>query len=361
MKKKKKKHPPVSRVSKKKRAARVPEPASQDSMRKEEMFNVVGFQISAYYFGIDIKMVSEVLRMVEITRMPKSPAFVEGVINIRGRIVPIINLRKLFGLEQKPHTMNTEIIIGKIAEKEIGFTIDQIAEIVTVTVDDILPPDKQTVPMARYLIGMVTLTQGLMFLIDLTKILDTEKRALLRKLSPTQKQYEKAEQIVTEEDRILRTRALELSKRKEEKATKARQIITFNLGDENYGMDITKVREIAPIRDLYHIPSAPKHIMGAINLRGDIIAIMDLKQLFNLSPSTITNDTRIIVLGQSFIQIGFVVDSVPDIIELPVDLIEPPLTTIERVQMDYLEGEAQWESKLIGLINVRNIIDAIQT
>jgi purine-binding chemotaxis protein CheW len=321
--------------------------------------DIVGFHIGKDYFGVDIRMVNEVLRMVEITKVPKSPSFVEGVINIRGRIVPIINLRMLFHLQEKSHTLNTEMIIARIDDKEIGLTIDQIAEIVTTQTEDILPPDKQTVPIARFLVGMITLKQGLMLLIDLKKILDTEKRALLRKITAAPQAGKELEGPVTSEKKALRVRALELSKRKEDKTIAARQVITFNLGHERYGVDITKVREISELSELYYIPSAPQYVLGALNLRGDIIAIMDLKRLFGLRQDKKTEQSQIIILDHAVMNIGFTVESVCNIVSLAEKEIEPPLATIERTRMDFIEGEARHKGELIGLLNVKNIIDAL--
>lgn len=331
----------------------------KESTKEQDNIEVVGFHIGKDSFGVDIRMVSEILRMVEITSVPKSPLFVEGVINIRGRIVPILNLRTLFGLEEKPHTINTEIIVAKIDDKEIGLTIDQVAEIVTTSSDDILPPDKQTVPMARFLIGMITLDQGLMFLIDLKKILDTEKRALLRKIAAGPKTHEESSRATTPAEKILRTRALELSRRKEEKVVAVRQIIAFELGNENYGVDIKKVREISNMRELYYMPSAPQYILGAINLRGDIIAIMDLPKLFGLLPSAPAKKRQIVILDHAIMNVGFIVESVCNIINLPEKEIEPPLATLERSKMDYLEGAAKFKGKLIGMLNVKNIISSL--
>ncbi|MBA7542576.1 hypothetical protein ES705_34899 [subsurface metagenome] len=323
------------------------------------LMQVVGFNIGSEYFGVDIYSVEEVIQMVEITEMPRSPEFVEGIIDIRGKIVPLINLRRMMGLEQKEHNLNNEIIITKVENKEIGLIVDNVSEISTVQREQIIEPDKETVPLATFLFGVADSGGRLMFLLDLVKVLHIEQRALLKKISRVRQIIERPVEEKNNEKEILHQRAVDLRKKKIEDNVEKRRLVTFSIGDEWYGVDINRVKEISHLLDIFYIPSAPHHVIGTINMRGEIIPIIDLRKFFELQEIPPTPNTRIVVFRQNQINLGLIVDSISDIVELPARLIEPPLATLERIKSEYLEGEAIWDNKLLVLLNLENIVHSI--
>ena len=99
----------------------------------KELMQLVSFKLGSEEFGIDILKVQEINRIVEITHVPKSPDFVEGIINLRGKVIPIIDLRKKFGLEQKEYTKNTRIIVIELEGGRItGFIVDSVSEVLRI-------------------------------------------------------------------------------------------------------------------------------------------------------------------------------------------------------------------------------------
>ncbi len=322
---------------------------------------VVGCIIAGEYFGLDMNSVEEIVQMVEITELPKSPDFVDGIIGIRGRIVPVISLRKMLGFEYKQYNLNTEIVIATIGTKEIGLVVDRVVEIVSVQPDQILTPDEKTVPLAKFLSGIADLDGKLMLLLDLDTILNHEQRALLKKLHKIPQQSISSDQEKRDRVReILHNRAVELRKIKIEDSIDKKRLITFSLRNEWYGLDINQVIEISNLLEIFYIPSTPGYIRGTINLRGKIVPVVNLKRFFDLPETTTTQDTCIIIVEHEHMKIGLIVDSISEVMELPVNLIQPPLVTLERIKADFLEGEAEWDSKLIGLLNLNGIVNAIQ-
>ena len=322
---------------------------------------VIVFYVGNEYFGIDIRAVEEIVQMVEVTDLPKSPDFVDGIIDVRGRIVPLMNLRRMLQLEEKPHDLNTEIIIANIENTEIGLVVDRVQEMVTLQKEQILFPDEKTVPLAKFLVGVASLEKGLLPLLDLVKVLNFEQRALLKKIrSVPRSDAVKLPGMKDKEREILRKRAMELGKRKIEDEVETRRLVTFSLGNEWYGIDIDRIREITDLSDIYYIPSSPEYVVGAINQRGDIISVIDLRKLFTLPDMQTTRSARIIIIEHDPMTIGFIVDAVADVVALPVNVIEPPLITLERIKADFLEGEAKRGDRLIGLLNLKGIVTGMR-
>lgn len=106
----------------------------------EMIYQLVSFVVENEEFGVDILKVQEIIRTVDITRVPKSPGFVEGVINLRGKIVPVIDLRKRFGIEKKPYDNETRIVVVELPDKVVGFLVDRVKEVIRVEKSVIEPP-----------------------------------------------------------------------------------------------------------------------------------------------------------------------------------------------------------------------------
>ncbi|MDD3626477.1 MAG: chemotaxis protein CheW, partial [bacterium] len=139
------------------------------------------------------------------------------------------------------------------------------------------------------------------------------------------------------------------------------QVITFTLGNEWYGLQINHIREIVELTETFYIPSIPSYFLGAINLRGEVIFILNIKKFLDFPPEkkAFKGIRNIIIIEQGNVNLGFIVDRMSDVIEIPVEIIQPPLVTIEKIKAEFLEGEVDFENKLIGILNVSGIFDSI--
>ena len=143
-----------------------------------ELRQLVCFKLGDEDFGVDIYNVQEINRMVEITKIPKSPDFVEGVINLRGQIIPVIDLRKRFGFDTlKERTKETRIVVVETGKATVGFIVDQVTEVLRIPAGSIEPtPELVTSDVdARYIEGVAMLSAGAHGKDHLLIILDTDK------------------------------------------------------------------------------------------------------------------------------------------------------------------------------------------
>lgn len=133
---------------------------------------MVVFQLAEQTYGIDIAAVFEIIRMEAITRVPRTPHFVEGVINLRGKIIPVIDLCKRFNLPLTERTGSSRIIIVDVGGNTIGMIVDGVSEVLRVPLDSIEPPPPMIHGVdAAYLRGIAILDGRLIILLDLKKIL----------------------------------------------------------------------------------------------------------------------------------------------------------------------------------------------
>jgi purine-binding chemotaxis protein CheW len=136
---------------------------------------IVIFEIGAEYFGVSIAAVESIIKMQTITSMPHAPSFVEGVTNLRGKILPVIDLRKRFGLAPQPCNTNSRIIVIADGGIEVGMVVDGVSEVLTLSEDTVEPAPPITASVeAGFITGIAKIDNRLVILLDLGKILSTQ-------------------------------------------------------------------------------------------------------------------------------------------------------------------------------------------
>ncbi|MEN6356097.1 MAG: chemotaxis protein CheW [Armatimonadota bacterium] len=144
---------------------------------------IVVFDLAHEFYGVDIGAVNTIIRMQEITRIPRTPEFVEGVINLRGSIVPVIDLRKRFGLPVGDATKSSRIVVVEAAGQMIGMVVDAVAETLRLSADMIEPPSPVVVNAnSAYVRGVGKQDNRLVILIDLEKVLTDKELDSLSKV-----------------------------------------------------------------------------------------------------------------------------------------------------------------------------------
>jgi purine-binding chemotaxis protein CheW len=145
-----------------------------------ETVQVVSFKLGSEEYGVEIAQVQEINRMVAVTHVPRAPQFMEGVINLRGQLIPIIDLRTRFGMKRAEHTKNTRIVVTEIGAKRVGMVVDSVSEVLRLPVDAIEDaPDMITGVDTEYIRGVGKIEDRLIILLDLAKIITgAEKREL---------------------------------------------------------------------------------------------------------------------------------------------------------------------------------------
>lgn len=140
-------------------------------------------QLAEETYGINIANVREIITMQKITRVPKTPEFIEGIINLRGRILPVIDLRKRFGLAVSEYTRATRIIEVETGGKSVGIIVDGVSEVLRISRDWVEPPSPFIVSLdSEYIRGVAKVEDRLIILLDLDKVLSPHEKAELERV-----------------------------------------------------------------------------------------------------------------------------------------------------------------------------------
>jgi purine-binding chemotaxis protein CheW len=145
-----------------------------------EIVQVVSFRLGNEEYGVDISQVQEIIRIVEITHVPRAPHFMEGVINLRGQLIPIIDLRTRFSMPRAEHTKHTRIVVTEIGSKRVGIVVDSVSEVLNIPMDHVEgAPDMIAGVGTEYIQGVGKVGDRLVILLDLTMVITGEERTQL--------------------------------------------------------------------------------------------------------------------------------------------------------------------------------------
>jgi purine-binding chemotaxis protein CheW len=154
-------------------------PTSSRSSRSGEL-QIVVCELADEHYGLDIAKVFEIIRHQPITAVPRSPRFVKGVINLRGRIIPVVDLRERFGMQPAEPTKETRIVVAESATTRVGLIVDSVSEVLLVPSEAIEPtPEVAAGADAEYLRGIANLGDRLVMLLELAGLFGVEDQRAL--------------------------------------------------------------------------------------------------------------------------------------------------------------------------------------
>lgn len=134
------------------------------------------------------------------------------------------------------------------------------------------------------------------------------------------------------------------------------KVIVFALADEEYGVEVEKVRTIERMMPLTRVPKTLDFIKGVINLRGVVIPVIDLRGRFNLPESEYTDNSRIIIIAINDMEVGLIVDAANDVIDVDSDQIQEPPEIVGGIRAKYLRGVAKIGERLLVLLNLEEVL-----
>jgi purine-binding chemotaxis protein CheW len=306
----------------------------------------VTFALEGEVFALNMAPVQEIIRVPEIVKVPKSPSSLMGLANLRGKVLPVINLRKVFGLTDKSLDEANRVIVVDLGQT-LGFLVDNVYSVIEVEETKIeKAEDIQSIVKSDFLKGVIKDVGRfkMVMMLDLEKVVE--------------KEFSQAMQTSSQEYEV---RSFE--KTEEEEATKEakdeRQFVSFLVAGEEYAIPIENVQEIVSVPEhITKVPNSENTILGIINLRNKVLPLASLRRLFGFSEESLTEQSRIVVLSLGELSVGIVVDNVREVLRVPETLIEPipPIIVKDETNFEITEICRLNDGKrLVSIISVPNL------
>lgn len=312
---------------------------SQESEFSSDELMLVTFTLGQETFGLDIMNVQEVIRMPSLTRVPRAPVYVDGMTNLRGRVLPVIDARTKFGMEMAETGDSQRVIVIDAGGTAAGLNVDSVSEVLRVDKQYIEPaPASILNEMGKtHIRGVVRINdaQKLVMILDVASLFEQEiiSGSSLQRI---RSEVEDSGAVINE-----------------------MQLVSFLVGTEEFGLDIGIVKEIIRPPDIVKFPNVPEYIKGIISLRDTLMPVVDLRTKLNVGTDEITERTRVVVVDITGSRIGLIVDRVFEVIRVPKVIIFSPPPMIHSDCDEKITGIIRMDDgkRIIMLIDPQNIIN----
>jgi purine-binding chemotaxis protein CheW len=308
----------------------------------------VTFIAGGEVFAVDMAPVQEIIRLPEVVRVPLAPATLDGLANLRGKVLPIISLRRVFGFQEQAHDDATRAVVIDVGQP-LGFVVDRVASVVGVEPSQIESVEaiRSTVD-TELLSGLIKDVGGhaMIMVLDFEKLIAREFSQIAGIAKNTNLAGDLSSHLADEE---------------EEKASDELQLVSFNLAEQEYAIAIDDVQEIVQIPDtIIHVPHSASHVVGVMTLRNRLLPLVSLRRMFGLTNQPHDDKNSIVVLTLGATSVGVVVDEVSQVLSVAKTCVDP-IPALLAKQGDFADISEICRldngKRLVSIITVSKLFD----
>ncbi len=246
---------------------------SLDAQMTSDEGQCVVFQLSEEEFAVDINRVKEIVRLPDITPVPRSPQFVTGICNLRGSVLPVIDTRTRFSMESGEVTDHTRLLVVESGGVQTSLLVDQVREVLRIKKNLVEPPPAVCRGVDKeFLTGVVKMNDGerLIMMLNLNELIavDLSKQSAKKQSTAAVQNRDDAGSDAKD-------------------AAEEEQLVSFRVADDEYAFDIAKVSEILKVSHISAVPNVPDYVLGLFTIRNHLLPILDMRGLLGL-PSMIS-------------------------------------------------------------------------
>lgn len=325
------------------------------------------FSLAEKYYAAPAQSIVEVIKLPMLNSPESLPEHIVGIVNLRGNIINVLDIRRLLGIESKKYATDDCILVLKYNDVTLGLIVDSVNNVINISIDQITSTPYGLDQQMNLIRNVAKTSEGLLAILNLetiSKIVkhsldDTPRTSIEDFLSQdTSKAVSISSKFKddTKSIEVFNKRAAELQKELdlsiERKKASDQRFVTFLLNNEMYAISLQFIREFSKIINLATVPCVPEFYIGLSNLRGEFIPVVDIKGFLGISKTKITEKSKIIFAKTPKMQIGILVDEVFDIINVKTDRINKP-NLLQMDKVKYTAGEIILDSqKVINIFDL---------
>jgi len=317
----------------------------QGAVLASETRQFVTFLSGDEVFAVDMAPVQEIIRVPQVVRVPLAPPALDGLANLRGKVLPIVSLRRIFGFPEKGNDDATRAVVIDLGQP-LGFVVDRVSSVLGVDPGQIEGVDTIRATVNTDLLSGIIKDVGghaMVMILDFARLIRQEFDELARLASGSQLGAALAGQAQDEE----------------EETTDELQLVSFEVARQEYAIAIEDVQEIVQIPEtVIRVPHAQSHVLGIMTLRNRLLPLVSLRRMFDLPAQEADEHSRIVVVSLGQISVGVVMDSVNEVLRVPRSGVDamPALLARDGDLADISEICRLDEGRrMVSIISARNL------
>jgi purine-binding chemotaxis protein CheW len=264
----------------------------------------VTFMAGDEVFAADMSPVKEIIRVPEVVRVPLAPSALEGLANLRGKVLPIISLRRLFGFPELPHDDSTRALVIDVGQP-LGFVVDRVSTVVGVGSSQIEDVGSiRTTVNTEVLSSLIKNVGGhaMVMVLDFSKLIEREFSQIA---------------AISRSTGVAGAVQASTQNHEEEETSDELQLVSFDVDGQEYAIAIEDVQEIVQVPEtVIHVPHSESHVLGVMTLRSRLLPLVNLRSMFGLPYRDLDEKSRIVVLTLNGASVGVVVDAVSEVLRV---------------------------------------------
>ena len=291
-----------------------------DGQDNDERQQYVTFRVGEELFAVEMNPVQEIIRVPDVVRVPLAPPSLCGLANLRGKVLPILSLRYLFGIAETEIDEATRAVVIDVGQP-LGFVVDRVASVI-----DCDPSQLEDASQIKSSVDTTLLkgviknsaTSSMVMVVDFQQLIDNEFASLDQ---------------LTNENSMLSDGLIDDSMNQDEDEVESDQIqlVSFSVDRQEYAIHIDDVKEIVQMPEaITTVPWSPHHILGLMNLRDQLLPLVDLRTMFALESMHPDDKSRVIVVTSHGYFLGIVVDGVSEVLRIDKDTVEALIPALAK-------------------------------
>ncbi|MEU4420350.1 chemotaxis protein CheW [Actinoplanes sp. NPDC024001] len=308
----------------------------------------VTFDMAGERYAFPMRRVQEIIRMPAVVKVPLGPPSLEGLANLRGRVLPVVSLRRCCAMDQTGHDETTRVIVvdGGVP---LGFVVDRVSSVISIDPQALEPAESvQATVRSDVLVGVIKSDGG-----DMTTVLDVDQ------LIGTQ--FSRLTERRGNRDTTTATR-MAAEADGEGELDDTLELVSFAVEGQEYALPIDQVQEIVQAPEsVSHVPNAGSRVLGVIDLRGRLLPVVSMRRVFGLPVTPLEPQNRIVVVSIDGGVVGVVMDTVREVLRVPHQLVAPlPSVVTGDGRKTEVESVCRLEDgkRLVSVLSVNRMFDS---
>lgn len=332
------------------------------------------FSLNESNYGVEAVYVREVFFLPELITIPEALREVAGVVNVRGEILPVMDLEMLLGQPAREYQITDSVVVIESGQYKLGIIVNQVYEVVELeaqqVTNEVFHGRKLSKKYHYFIDGIAKISEKLVMLLNHETIIQYSQNidvSTVEELEtppedvpgeaffPHQRKF--CPKATPEERAIFKERAATLMQPTDRQDfTGQISVAVISLNGEFFAVDLGLVREFTDLRKITPIPCTPPHIIGNMNLRGEIVTIVDIRGLLHLPLDGIHTASKAMVVHHLDVVAAILVENVFDVIYLHPSQLMPVPVAIYSSNDEYLRGTAPYRDKIMMLLDLGKIL-----